>query len=46
MSDEDLKLINDFLDAHKNDDEFMGGKDIRADQVHTENPTVYGLLNK
>jgi predicted 2-oxoglutarate/Fe(II)-dependent dioxygenase YbiX len=24
----------------------MGGKDIRADQVHTENPTVSGLLNK
>lgn len=46
ISDEDLKLINDFLDTHKNDDEFMGGKDIRADQVQRENPAVYDLLNK
>jgi predicted 2-oxoglutarate/Fe(II)-dependent dioxygenase YbiX len=46
IEDNDLKLINKYLDSHKNDDSFMGGKDIREEQVKKENLEVYNLLVK
>ena len=30
---EDLKNIQDYLNTHKDDHNFMGGKDLRFDQV-------------
>ncbi len=46
ISDEDLKIINDYLNTHKDDDEFMGGKDLREDKVKKESPIVGSLLDK
>jgi len=43
---DDLKEINNYLQSHENDDEFMGGKDIRNDQVTKENPKVALILEK
>jgi predicted 2-oxoglutarate/Fe(II)-dependent dioxygenase YbiX len=46
INSQDLKLINDYLNTHENDDEFIGGKDLRQDQVKNENIEIYELLNK
>ena len=43
---EDLKLINLFLDKYKDDDEFMGGKDLREELVKKVDPEVANLLSK
>lgn len=42
----DLQKIQDYLNTHKDDNEFMGGKDLRFDQVYKENPEVGELLHK
>jgi len=46
IEEKDLKIINEYLKTHENDEEFMGGKDIREDQVKNENSEVYDLLVK
>jgi len=46
INSEDVKLIQDYLFPKENDDNFMGGKDIRLDQVKQENPKVALLLEK
>lgn len=46
IESDDLKLINDYLNSYKDNDEFMGGKDLRDDQVKKENPQVGNLLDK
>jgi len=46
INDDDLKSINDYLNSYKDDDEFMGGKDLRDDRVKKENPEVGKLLDK
>lgn len=43
---EDLKHINAYLDLYKDNDEFMGGKDLRDDRVKKENPVVGNILDK
>ena len=46
IEDNDLKVINDYLNLYKDNDEFMGGKDLREDQVKKDNPEVAKLLDK
>lgn len=46
INDEDLEVINNYLNSYKDNDEFMGGKDLREDRVKSENPTVGLLLDK
>ena len=46
INDEDLLDINNYLDLYKDNDEFMGGKDLREDKVKEENPVVGKLLDK
>lgn len=46
ISDEDLLVINEYLNSYKDNDEFMGGKDLREDRVKAENPKVGKLLDK
>jgi predicted 2-oxoglutarate/Fe(II)-dependent dioxygenase YbiX len=46
INDEDLLAINDYLDLYKDNDEFMGGKDLREDTVKKENPKVAEILDK
>lgn len=46
ISDEDLITINEYLNKYKDDDEFMGGKDLREQQVKEEATEVYELLVK
>jgi len=46
ISDEDLKVINEYLNSKADDDEFMGGKDLRIDDVFGENPDVARLVHK
>lgn len=43
---EDLLEINNFLNQFRDDDEFMGGKDLQQDKVQKLNPKVAFLLNK
>ena len=43
---DDLITINNFLDQYKDDDEFLGGKDMQQDKVKLLNPEVAYLLNK
>jgi len=46
INDEDLLAINNYLDLYKDNDEFMGGKDLREDKVKKENPKVAEILDK
>jgi hypothetical protein len=46
IEQEDLKLINNFLNQHRDNDEFMGGKDFQPEDVRKLNPQVADLLNK
>jgi hypothetical protein len=46
IENDDLKLINEYLNSYKDNDEFMGGKDLREDQVKMDNPIVGNLLDK
>lgn len=46
IEQEDLLLINNFLDKFRDDDEFMGGKDLQQDRVNQIDPKVAYLLNK
>lgn len=46
IEDSDLLEINNYLDRYKDNDEFMGGKDLRYDQVKKENQVVANLLDK
>jgi hypothetical protein len=43
---DDLKLINNFLNEHRDNDEFMGGKDFQQNDVKKLNPEVANLLDK
>jgi hypothetical protein len=43
---DDLRLINLFLDSQRNNDNFMGGKDLQQKDVRNLNPMVADLLNK
>jgi hypothetical protein len=46
IDSEDLKLMNIFLNKYKDDDEFMGGKDLRDKVIRETDPDVANLLNK
>ena len=46
INDDDLLAINNYLDLYKDNDNFMGGKDLREDKVKEENPAVGKLLDK
>ena len=46
IDQEDLKVINDFLDTQKDNDEFMGGKDLQQRDVRKKDPIVADLLVK
>lgn len=46
IDNEDLLDINNYLDLYKDNDEFMGGKDLREDKVKEENPKVAEILDK
>ena len=46
ISSEDLVIINKYLDSKKDDDEFMGGKDLRLGAVRNESPEVAKLIDK
>lgn len=46
IEDNDLLEINNYLNSYKDNDEFMGGKDLRYDKVKKENPVVANLLDK
>ena len=46
IENNDLLEIQKYLNTHKDDNEFMGGKDLRYDQVFEENPVVGLLLKK
>lgn len=43
---EDLNKIINYLNQHENNDEFMGGKDLKDSQIKKENPGVGNLLDK
>ena len=43
---EDLKIIYNYLEEYKDDENFRGGNDKRYSQVFNENPTVAALLKK
>lgn len=46
ISKEDLTTINQYLDSKKDDDEFLGGKDLRLETVMLENKNVFDLVQK
>jgi predicted 2-oxoglutarate/Fe(II)-dependent dioxygenase YbiX len=46
INDEDLLAINNYLDLYKDNDEFIGGKDLRQEKVKEENPAVAEILDK
>lgn len=46
INQEDLNKINLYLDKYRNNDEFLGGKDLREEQIKDEDPEVYQLLTK
>lgn len=43
---EDLLLINSFLDLYRNDDNFLGGKDLKKDNIGEENKHIIDILDK
>lgn len=43
---EDLKLINSFLDQYRNDDNFLGGKDIKKENILEKDKIIIELLDK
>jgi hypothetical protein len=46
IESEDLALINNFLNKYRDDDEFMGGKDLREKEVRKVDPVVANMLDK
>jgi hypothetical protein len=46
INKEDLDKIINYLNQHENNDEFMGGKDLKDSQIKKENPEVGNLLDK
>jgi hypothetical protein len=46
INDDDLLAINNYLDLYEDNDNFMGGKDLREDKVKEENPAVGKLIDK
>lgn len=46
IDSEDLVLINRFLDRYRDDDEFMGGKDLREPEIRKVDPVVANMLDK
>lgn len=46
ISKEHLELINSYLNTKKDDDEFMGGKDLRLEVVNLENPELGKIIGE
>jgi len=44
LSDDEIKLIRSYLNTHKDNPEFSGGKDLRDFTVKEENLAVYNLM--
>jgi len=46
IENDDLIKIQNYLKKYENDNEFMGGKDIRQEQIKKENLEIYEILIK
>lgn len=46
LEESDRIKIVDYLNTHREDPEFSGGKDLRDSQVIRENPEIYGFMKK
>jgi hypothetical protein len=44
VNSQDLKIITDYLNTKTDDDEFLGGKDLRLEVVKLESPEVGNLV--
>lgn len=46
IDENDLLLLNSFLNLYKNDDNFLGGKDLKKENIDEDNKHIVEILDK